>query len=49
LSFEGLTFYKQNEYIMYIAIAKKEATRVARLQKIVPMILNGVGLHDKYR
>lgn len=48
-SFEQLTPFKQREYSEYIATAKREATRVTRIEKIGPMILGGIGLHDKYR
>ncbi len=48
-SFERLTPFKQREYSEYIATAKREATRVTRIEKISPMILDGIGLHDKYR
>ncbi|MBQ4819076.1 DUF1801 domain-containing protein [Aquimarina sp. MMG016] len=48
-SFEELTPFKQKEYIEYIAMAKREATRLSRLEKSVPMILEGIGLNDKYR
>ncbi|EZH75910.1 hypothetical protein ATO12_03715 [Aquimarina atlantica] len=48
-SFEQLTPFKQREYSEYIATAKREATRMTRLEKISPMILDGIGLNDKYR
>lgn len=48
-SFETLTPYKQKEYIEYISEAKREATQITRLEKIIPMILEGKGLNDKYR
>lgn len=48
-SFERLSPGKQREYCSYIADAKREATKQSRIEKIVPMILNGVGLHDKYK
>jgi uncharacterized protein YdeI (YjbR/CyaY-like superfamily) len=47
-NFKSLTPYKQREYCEHIASAKREATKLSRLEKITPMILNGVGLHDKY-
>ena len=47
--FNTLTPYKQREYFEYIASAKREATKLNRLEKIKPMLLNGIGLHDKYR
>lgn len=48
-SFSALTPFKQKEYIEYLESAKREATQLARLDKIIPMILQGIGLNDKYR
>lgn len=48
-SFETLTPFKQKEYKEYIATAKRETTRISRVEKITPMILEGIGLNDKYR
>ncbi len=48
-SFDQLTPFKQKEFIEYIATAKREVTRLSRLEKITPMIIKGVGLNDKYR
>lgn len=48
-SFKALTPYKQREYAEYIETAKREATKLSRLEKIVPMILKGIGLNDKYK
>ena len=48
-SFNKLTPFKQREYCDYIDEAKREETKNSRLKKIIPMILKGVGLHDKYR
>jgi uncharacterized protein YdeI (YjbR/CyaY-like superfamily) len=47
--FEALPPYKQNEYSEYITFAKQEKTKLSRLQKILPMIIEGIGFHDKYR
>ena len=47
--FKILTPYKQKEYITYLNEAKREATKIKRLDKIIPMIKAGVGLNDKYR
>ncbi len=49
LSFNALTPGKQREYCEYITEAKREATKLKRLEKITPMIIQGVGLHDKYK
>lgn len=48
-NFEDLTPYKQREYCEYIATAKQEKTKVSRLEKILPMIEEGVGMNDRYR
>lgn len=48
-AFNGLTPGKQREYCEHIDAAKREATKVSRLEKCVPMILDGKGLNDKYR
>ncbi|MDO1500146.1 YdeI/OmpD-associated family protein [Winogradskyella maritima] len=48
-AFKALTPSKQREYCEHIASAKREATKLSRLEKITPMILEGKGLHDKYK
>lgn len=48
-AFNELTPFKQKEYMEHIDLAKREATKMSRLEKIKPMILEGVGLNDKYR
>lgn len=48
-AFDALTKGRQREYAGHVADAKRESTRVARVDKIIPMITKGVGLHDKYR
>ena len=47
--FNALTPYKRKEYTQHIAGAKREATRASRIEKAIPLIEAGVGLHDKYR
>lgn len=46
---EKLTPFKQKEFWEYMATAKQEKTKVTRLEKIKPLILENRGLHDKYR
>jgi uncharacterized protein YdeI (YjbR/CyaY-like superfamily) len=48
-AFEALPPSKQREYAEHIGSAKQEATRLRRLEKCIPMILEGKGLHDKYK
>ncbi|MFL1895603.1 YdeI/OmpD-associated family protein [Aquimarina sp. 2-A2] len=47
--FEAFTFFKQKEFTEYIDSAKRETTQEKRVAKIIPMILVGIGLNDKYR
>ena len=47
--FQKLTPGKQREYAEYVTEAKQEKTKLSRLEKCIPMIKNGVGLHDKYK
>lgn len=48
-AFEKLTPGKQKEYIVYLNEAKQEATKRNRLEKIKPMIVQGIGLNDRYK
>jgi len=48
-AFITLSPYKQRDYAEYISSAKQEKTKLARLEKIIPMINQGIGLNDKYR
>ncbi|WP_053990286.1 YdeI family protein [Mangrovimonas sp. TPBH4] len=47
--FEALTPGKQREYCEHIASAKRDTTKLSRLEKITPMIMKGIGLNDKYK
>lgn len=47
-AFGGLTMGKQRDYVEHIDSAKQETTKQRRLDKIIPMILEGKGLNDKY-
>ena len=49
VAFEKLTPGKQKEYSIYINEAKQETTKLKRLEKIKPIILQGLGLNDKYK
>lgn len=46
---EQLTPFKQKEYWEYMATAKQEKTKITRLEKIAPIIMEGKGINDKYR
>jgi len=48
-SFENLSQSQKREYSEHINSAKREETKARRLTKIIPMILSGAGLNDKYR
>jgi uncharacterized protein YdeI (YjbR/CyaY-like superfamily) len=48
-AFEKFTAYKQYEFLEYIESAKQEKTKLSRIEKVLPMILENVGLNDKYR
>ncbi len=48
-AFEAFTPGKQREFLEYIDTAKREETKITRMEKIKPMILDGIGLNDKYR
>ena len=41
--------YKQYEFLEYIETAKREETKLSRIEKIKPMIKDNIGLNDKYR
>ena len=48
-AFLKFTPYKQNEFWEYMATAKQEKTKISRLEKIKPLILENRGLNDKFR
>lgn len=48
-SFEKLTPGKQKEYILYLNEPRLDKTKLTRLEKIKPMIIQGIGLNDKYK
>lgn len=48
-AFAKFSPYKQYEFLEYIETAKQEKTKLSRIEKVIPMILNNVGLNDKYR
>jgi len=47
--FDTLTPGRQKEYIQFLNEAKLETTTLARINKIIPLILSGMGLNDKYK
>lgn len=48
-AFRKFTPFKQKEFIEYVDSAKQEKTKITRMEKIKPMVLENVGLNDKYR
>ena len=48
-AFEKFTPYKQKEFCEHIAGAKQEKTKLRRLEKILSLIKEGIGLNDAYR
>lgn len=48
-AFEKLTPGKQREYADHVSAAKQAITKANRVAKILPMIVAGVGLNDKYK
>ena len=48
-AFFALTPGRRKDYMEFIDDAKQEKTKVTRLEKIKPMILQGKGLNDKYK
>ncbi|WP_417785106.1 YdeI/OmpD-associated family protein [Tenacibaculum sp.] len=48
-TFNEFSLSKQREFTNYISEAKRVTTKEKRLKKIIPMILNGMGLYDKYK
>lgn len=47
--FKRFTIGKQREFTKWICSAKLAETRMARVQKVIPLILENIGLNDKYR
>ncbi len=48
-NFKNMRLGLQREYADHITDAKRDDTKLRRLEKIMPMIKAGSGLHDKYR
>lgn len=48
-AFGQFSLYKQKEFLEYIETAKQEKTKISRFEKIKPMILENIGLNDKYK
>ena len=48
-SFNELTPGRRREYIEHLKSAKRDATKLKRLEKIIPLILEKKGLYDRYK
>jgi len=48
-AFRKLRKARQREFADYVAEAKRDDTKQRRINKVLPMIVAGVGLNDKYR
>jgi uncharacterized protein YdeI (YjbR/CyaY-like superfamily) len=46
-AFEALTPGRQRAYILHFSSAKQSATRVSRIEKCMPRILEGKGMNDR--
>jgi len=47
--FDLLSKTNRRDFAEHIGGAKREETRIRRLQKCIPMIMNGIELNDKYK
>ncbi len=45
-AFESLTPGRQRGYLLYFSSAKRAQTRIDRIEKVIPKIMNGQGLED---
>tara|TARA_R110002072_G_scaffold19826_2_gene73040 strand:- start:4812 stop:5402 length:591 start_codon:yes stop_codon:yes gene_type:complete len=48
-NFEKFSTAKQQEFVRYLNEAKREETKLKRLEKIIPLIHNHTGLNDQYK
>ena len=46
---ETFSITNKIDFADYISTAKRVETKKKRMQKIMPMILQGIGLNDKYK
>ena len=46
-AFETLTPGRQRAYLLYFSAPKQSKTRTSRVEKYIPAIMNGKGLHDR--
>lgn len=46
-AYEALTPGRQRSYILHVSQAKNPSTRISRIQKCIPKIMEGKGFHDR--
>ena len=46
-AFEALTPGRQRGYLLHFASAKQSSTRASRVEKCIPRIMEGLGMHDR--
>ena len=49
IAFDRLSLSQKRDFAEYIETAKQESTKSRRINKIIPMILAGIGLNDRYK
>lgn len=49
IQFESLSTTKKRDFCEFISSAKRLETKQQRIEKIIPMIMNGIGLYDQYK
>ena len=47
-AFQALTPGRQRGYLLHFSGAKQAKTRTSRIEKCMPQIFEGIGLHDRY-
>ena len=47
--FDAFSISNKRDFAAYISTAKRITTKESRMKKIIPMILQGIGLNDKYK
>jgi len=48
-AFDALSLTNKRDFAEHVDSAKREETRKHRLEKVIPMILEGIGLNEKYK
>lgn len=48
-AFYSLTPGRQRGYLLHFAAPKQSKTRISRIEKCIPLIMEGKGLHDEYQ